>query len=172
MGGTPRITQEKKALAAAALASGMGIEEAAEAAGLHRSSLWRMDTEGDPEFAALREKALGQIIEKGVKTAVAELRRIGPKAVKALERGIEADTRFQVFSKTISTVEGAGKEAVRTSETVAELVPIPDLSLSVRAAGMALDRVPELGKKQTTEVTGTLEVRLAEVDSHGPREWD
>lgn len=145
-------TPERKALAAAALASGMSVAEAAAAAGVNRSTLWKWE-QTDPEFARLREAARTEIITHGVTAAVAGIRRLAPKAIKALERGLDSNARFQLGPD--------GKP-----------VALPDDSLAVRSAGLVLDRIPELARRQKLEVTGTLEARLVELDAEGERESD
>ncbi len=117
------MTTERKLAALAALAEGMGQAEAAEAAAVHRTTLWRWATD-DPEFIATRAK----IADAAVTAMVAELRSLAPQIVQALRRGLASEDdslavrTADLAAKRIAEFNPRSEVELSASEQLADLI--------------------------------------------------
>jgi hypothetical protein len=120
--------------AAGMLASGVSTVDVAAELGVDRWTVRKWRER--PEFQREYQRIVAAITEENVAQAVTGLRRLAPKAIKRMDEGMDADT-----------------EKGDTDHTI-----------RLRAAGMALDRIPELSRHQTVEVGGELALLIAETD--------
>jgi hypothetical protein len=131
---------------AALMASGSGVKEAAETAGVSRQKVWRWEKEDDEDgrtFRALVAQAqerVGQAVaQDGVAQALVRLRGLAPKIVDVFEAGLS---------------------------------PTVDLKLRLRAGDLAARRIPEMAPQSKVEHSGTLEARIREYHADGPQPSD
>jgi hypothetical protein len=123
---------ETKTRAAAMMAAGFTHRAIADELGLNKNtpSKWAME---DPEFIALRAEITDRVITANVQ----KLRALTTKAIDALERGLDSNTRHV-----------AGKDG--------EVIELPDDSLAVRTADLTLKRIGEFAEQSHVDVSGSL----------------
>jgi predicted transcriptional regulator len=144
--GSP-YSPETKIAAAVMLAAGKTYKEITAELGPTHVTLWRWVTD-DAEFHAIRTRLTDAVIAANVQ----QLRALSTKAIEALERGLDSDTRQQAVVK--------GGEV--------EIVELRDDSLAVRAADLTLKRIGEFAEQSHVDVSGSLlEHWMGELDGDG-----
>jgi len=123
---------EAKARAIAALAAGGGVQEAADAAGVDRTTIWRWSRE-DAEFASMRDASIDQVLEQ----ARADLKGLAGKVIDAFARGLAATSKQTV---------------VKLDEGTYEVVDLRDDSLAVHTADIVSQRLPGMSPRSALEV--------------------
>ena len=123
---------EAKVRAIAAFAAGGGVLEAADAAGVDRTTIWRWSRE-DAQFASMRDASVAAVLEQ----AQSDLRGLAGLVVDALARGLKATVKQTV---------------VKLKKGAYEVVDLRDDSLAVHTADIVSQRLPGMSPRSALAV--------------------